>query len=121
GLAAIARATAVEVTLSDNRPGLLYRTEPHIAGVAAIAAATAASATATARDPIVVRHDLREELHARHQIDVLRLAEVFADRVDAQVIMPGRHVVIKSAARLRHAGDRAIETDIRGREARIGF
>src|SRR5258707_11422918 len=64
----VERAAAVEPALRDHRPGGLERVEPDIKGVAVIAAATAAAATTL--DPIIVRHDLREDLRAGGQVDI---------------------------------------------------
>ena len=106
-LAAGAAITYIAVGSSSSQP-------------ATASAATAPAATA-AGDPVVVRDDLGKELHAGRQIDVLGLAEIDADRIDAQMIMPGRHIDIKGAARLRYAGDRAVQAHIGGGEARIGL
>src|SRR5882762_10405159 len=103
------RAAGLEEAAGDGGARGLGRVEPDDKAVAAI---TAAGVAAAALNVILERQNLGVGLSARGESDIAIVVPVVDITVDMDVITARRHVAIKGAARLRHAGGRAVQADI---------
>src|SRR5438128_2664829 len=93
-------AAAIKRATRHIRARDFGRDEPYIKGVTRIVAtAPHVAPTATAGNPVSLRHNLDVQLPPGGKLDILVLIEVFPIAVDGDVVGTRRDVPIGSAAR----------------------